>query len=93
MLVHVAPSSVVLKTQVPKSSLRWPSKHTYAVPGACGDASTSLTHNLAGTSGIAPLTFSHVAPSFFVTQTLPSSVPAHSRPGTIGDSDNDTTVA
>src|SRR2546422_6185536 len=35
---------------------------------------------------------SHVPPSFFVTHTLPSSVPANSTPGRSGDSASDTIV-
>src|SRR5574342_1357326 len=51
-----------------------------------------LTYVPAGTPGKRPVRFSQVPPSFRVSQTLPSSVPAYSRPGRIGDSASDTMV-
>src|SRR6266850_2581981 len=51
-----------------------------------------LTYVPAGTPGKRPVRFSQVPPSFLVSQTLPSSVPAYSRPGLIGDSESETIV-
>src|SRR5213079_2299512 len=51
-----------------------------------------LTYVPAGTPGKRPVIFSQVPPSFLVTQTLPSSVPAYSTPGRSGDSASDTIV-
>src|SRR6266516_3419240 len=39
-----------------------------------------------------PVSSSQVPPSFLVSQTLPSSVPAYNTPGRIGDSASDTIV-
>src|SRR5437762_12444614 len=51
-----------------------------------------LTYVPAGTPGKRPVRFSQLPPSFFVSHTLPSSVPANSRPGRSGDSASDTIV-
>src|SRR5712691_12030105 len=51
-----------------------------------------LTYVPAGTPGKRPVMFSQLPPSFFVVQTLPSSVPAYSTPGLSGDSASDTIV-
>src|SRR5207245_10958983 len=51
-----------------------------------------LTYEPAGTPGKRPVRFSHVPPSLRVSQTLPSSVPAYSKPGRAGDSASDTIV-
>src|SRR6266699_1111337 len=51
-----------------------------------------LTYVPAGTPGERPVMLSQVPPSFFVIQTLPSSVPAYSTPGRSGDSASDTIV-
>src|SRR5687768_1668672 len=45
-----------------------------------------LVHVRAGSPGKRPVRFSHAPPSFRVSHTLPSSVPAHRRPGRTGDS-------
>src|SRR5438045_9024053 len=51
-----------------------------------------LTYVPAGTPGKRPEMLSQLPPSFFVSQTLPSSVPAYRMPGRIGDSASDTIV-
>src|ERR1700716_2011552 len=51
-----------------------------------------LTYVPAGTPGKRPVMLSQVPPSFLVTQTLPSSVPANRTPGRSGDSASDTIV-
>src|SRR2546425_887390 len=53
-----------------------------------------LTYVPAGTPGKRPppVSSSQVPPSFLVSQTLPSSVPAYNTPGRIGDSASDTIV-
>src|SRR5688500_5646009 len=59
---------------------------TYTVDESNRDGSTLLTQRFGGTPGKRPVRSSHVAPSYFVTQTLPSSVPAYRIPGRTGDS-------
>ena len=56
------------------------------------EGSIRLTYVPGGTPGNRPVRFSHVPPSLRVSQTLPSSVPANSRPGRTGDSASDTMV-
>src|SRR5947209_14195812 len=56
------------------------------------DGSMRLTYVPAGTPGDRPVMLSQAPPSFFVIQTLPSSVPANSTPGRSGDSASDTIV-
>ncbi|SRR5258706_6303801 len=51
-----------------------------------------LTYVPADTPTNRPVRFSHAPPSLRVSQTLPSSVPAYSSPGRIGDSASDTMV-
>src|SRR5256885_15164181 len=51
-----------------------------------------LTYVPTGTPGKWPVRFSHLPPSFLVSQRLPSSVPANSSPGRSGDSASDTIV-
>src|SRR6266852_7984472 len=53
-----------------------------------------LTYAPAGTPGKRPppVRLSQLPPSFLVSQTLPSSVPANSNPGRSGDSASDTIV-
>src|SRR2546425_4961637 len=51
-----------------------------------------LTYVPAGTPAKRPVRFSQAPPSLRVSQTLPSSVPAYSSPGRIGDSASDTIV-
>src|SRR5258708_12947233 len=51
-----------------------------------------LTYVPAGAPANRPVRFSQAPPSLRVSQTLPSSVPAYSKPGRIGDSTSDTMV-
>src|SRR5204862_1401824 len=60
--VHVLPPSVVLKSHGLRLSERWPSNDTYAVLTAAADATTRLTHNPFGTSGMVRSTSVHAPP-------------------------------
>src|SRR2546430_8933623 len=51
-----------------------------------------LTYVPGGTPGKRPVRLSQLPPSFFVSQVLPSSVPANSSPGLSGDSARETIV-
>src|SRR5438093_11867614 len=51
-----------------------------------------LTYVPTGTPPKRPVSSSQLPPSFRVSQTLPSSVPAYNRPGRSGDSASDTIV-
>src|SRR6185312_218703 len=90
---HVLPPSVVLNNHGARLSLRWPSNETYAVLASVADATMRLTHVPLGTSGIFASTCVQVAPALRVSQTFPSSVPAHIVPFATGDSDTEKIVA
>ena len=83
--VQVRPKSVVLNRYGLKSLLRWPSKATYAVPSALGDATTRLTYVSSGTPGKRSKRV-HVCPPSRESCTRPSSVPTQSTPRARGDS-------
>src|SRR5512145_1222936 len=68
------------------SPRRCPSRARYATPGSKRDASIRLTQVRAGTPRRLGATLVQVRPPLRVTWMLPSSVPAHTRPGTSGDS-------
>src|SRR5262245_8611448 len=83
---HVAPKSVVLKTNGSRLSTWWYSTVTYAVPVSYRDGSTLLTVPYCGRFGMFFVTFVHVLPPSRVTCTRPSFVPTQISPACFGDS-------
>ena len=83
---HAFPPSVVLKTYVFMSPVRWPSKVAYAMFSSAFDASTPETQVRLGSPGTLATTFVQFLPPSRVTCRLPSSVPTQTTFGFFGDS-------